>query len=122
PGTVSFANAVNLSTSAAFSTAGSYTLRLTANDSALSTTSDVVVVVSAPSPSNLAPTVNAGADQTITFPAAANLQGTASDDGLPNGSSLTVTWSKISGPGTVVFVNATSLNAAATFLSVGTYT
>src|SRR6185436_14290343 len=99
-----------------------YTLRLTASDSALSTTSDVVVVVSAPPPPNLAPTVNAGAGQTITHPAGANLQGTASDDGLPNGSSLTVSWSKVSGPGTVVFVNANSITSSATFLSAGTYT
>ena len=34
-------------------------------------------------------------------PSGATLAGTASDDGLPAGSSLTTTWSKFSGPGTV---------------------
>jgi PKD repeat protein len=111
-----------LNTTASFSVSGTYTLRLAASDSALSTTADVVVVVSAPPPPNLAPTVNAGPGQTITFPTGASLHGTASDDGQPNGSSLTVSWSKVSGPGTVVFVNANSVTASATFLSAGTYT
>jgi len=122
PGAVTFANAASLNTTASFSVSGAYTLRLAASDSVLSTTADVVVVVSAPPPANLAPVVNAGPGQTITFPAGASLHGTASDDGLPNGSSLTVSWSKVSGPGTVVFVNANSLTASATFLSTGTYT
>ena len=33
---------------------------------------------------NQPPTVNAGPDQTVTFPNSANLNGTVSDDGLPN--------------------------------------
>ena len=36
-------------------------------------------------------------------------RGTASDDGLPAGSTLTTTWSKFSGPGTVTFGNANQL-------------
>ena len=47
--------------------------------------------------------------------------GTASDDNLPLGSTLSVSWSKVSGPGSVVFVNANSLNATATFLAAGSY-
>ncbi len=122
PGTVTFSNASSLSSTATFSVAGSYTLRLTVSDSALSTTDDVVIVVSPTAATNKAPVVNAGPDQTITFPAGATLAGTASDDGLPTGSTLTVSWSKVSGPGNVVFVNANSLNSNATFLSAGTYT
>src|SRR5262249_45568804 len=73
-------------------------------------------------PVNQAPVVSAGSNQTITFPAAANLAGTASDDGLPNPpGSLTTTWSKLSGPGTVNFANASALNTTATFSSTGTY-
>ena len=58
---------------------------------------------------NQPPTVDAGADKTITLPAAASLTGIARDDGLP-GPSLTTTWSKISGRedsagGTVTFGN-----------------
>ena len=52
-------------------------------------------------PVNQPPSVNAGTDQTITLPAAANLDGTVTDDGLPG--PFTTTWSKFSGPGTVTF-------------------
>jgi hypothetical protein len=121
PGTVTFGNASSTNTTASFSTTGSYTLRLTASDSLLSASDDIVIVVSPPQ-TNHAPSVNAGGDVSIVFPAGTALAGNASDDGLPNGSSLTVSWSKVSGPGTVVFVNANSLNASATFTAAGTYT
>jgi hypothetical protein len=85
PGTVTFANASALSTTATFSIAGTYVLRLTASDTALSSTSDVTIVVNPPV--NTAPVVSAGAGQTITLPAGVNLSGTATDDGLPNGNS-----------------------------------
>src|SRR6185295_8345053 len=107
-GTVTFANASALNTTATFSTAGNYTLRLTASDGALSSTSDLAILVNSAS-TNTAPLVNAGSNQTITLPAAANLSGTASDDGLPNNTLLT-TWSKIGGAGTVTFANASALN------------
>ena len=91
------------------------------SDSLLSSSDDVVFTVNAAPPVNLAPVVNAGPDQTITFPAASLLSGTATDDGLPSGT-LTMTWTKVSGPGTVVFVNANSVNASATFSVPGNYT
>ena len=47
PGTVTFSNAIALSTTASFSAAGVYTLRLSASDSALTTSDDVVVTVNA---------------------------------------------------------------------------
>ena len=49
-------------------------------------------------PTNIAPVVDAGPDQTITLPATAALDGTVSDDGLPAGT-LTTTWTQVSGPG-----------------------
>jgi Bacterial Ig domain/PA14 domain len=49
PGTVIFGNAAAIDTSATFSLAGTYVLRLTANDSALSASDDVQVIVSATS-------------------------------------------------------------------------
>jgi hypothetical protein len=53
---------------------------------------------------NQAPVVNAGLDQTITLPASANLDGTVSDDGLPNPpGTVTTTWSQLSGPSLVTF-------------------
>jgi hypothetical protein len=121
PGTVTFANASALSTTATFSIAGVYTLRLTASDSALSSIDDIVITVNPPA--NKAPIVNAGPDQTITLPAAANLTGTATDDGLPNPpAKVTTTWTKVSGPGTVTFANASALSTTATFSVAGTYT
>ena len=47
PGTVTFANGSALSTTASFSSAGVYTLRLSASDSVLTSTDDVVVTVNA---------------------------------------------------------------------------
>src|SRR6266850_1966719 len=72
-------------------------------------------------PSNRPPTVNAGPDQTITLPASANLNGTASDDGQPAGSTLTTTWSKVSGPGSVTFGNVNARSTTASFSTAGTY-
>lgn len=69
---------------------------------------------------NVMPTVNAGPDRTILTGATATLSGTVVDDGQPSGT-LTATWSKVLGPGTVSFGNA---NAAATTANVsvnGTY-
>ena len=60
-------------------------------------------------PSNQAPAVNAGVDQSVAFPAAATLNATVSDDGLPlPPGMLGLTWSKFSGPGNVSFGNANS--------------
>ena len=118
PGTVTFGNASTPITTASFSTAGTYTLRLTANDSEFQVSDDAVVVVN---PANQAPVVNAGADQTITLPGNANLSGTASDDGLPAGSSLAVSWAMIAGPGTVTFGSPNSLTTTATFSASGVY-
>ena len=121
PGTVTFASVNARATTARFSAAGSYVLRLTASDTALSSTDDITITVNAASPTNLPPTVNAGPNQTITLPASANLDATASDDGLPAGSTLTRTWSKISGPGTVSFGNVNAQKTTANFSSAGTY-
>ena len=81
PGTVTFGNANALSTTAGFSTSGTYVLRLTASDGALSSSDDMTVNVQA---ANQAPSSMPGLDQTITLPNSATLTGTATDDGLPN--------------------------------------
>lgn len=71
---------------------------------------------------NQPPQVSAGADQTITLPASANLSGTATDDGKPAPpAALTFTWSKQSGPGNVTFGNANALATTASFSGAGTY-
>ncbi len=118
PGTVTFANVNAATTSAVFSEAGTYVLRLTGNDSELTTSDEVTITVEA---ANLAPIVNAGADQTVTLPASASLSGSVTDDGKPAGAVVTSRWSKVSGPGTVTFADATSANTTATFSLEGTY-
>ena len=118
PGTVTFGNANAVDTNASFSAAGTYVLRLTANDGALSPSDDVTITVN-PAPVNQPPVVNAGNDQTITLPAGAALDGTVTDDGLLN--PVTTTWSIFSGPGTVTFGNANAIDTSASFSTAGTY-
>jgi hypothetical protein len=74
-----------------------------------------------PALGNQAPAVSAGADQSVTLPANATLSGTASDDGLPNGSSLGVAWTKVSGPGTVTFSSPGNAGTSAGFSAAGNY-
>lgn len=69
---------------------------------------------------NMPPCVNAGSDQTLTSSTVANLQGGATDDGDPSGK-LTTTWSKVSGPGPVIFGNAAALATTASFSVSGEY-
>jgi len=69
---------------------------------------------------NMPPCANAGADQT-TASTSVNLSGSAVDDGDPASGSLTKTWSKVSGPGTVTFGNANSLTTTASFSLPGAY-
>jgi hypothetical protein len=120
PGTVTFADPSKASTTASFSAEGVYELQLTGSDSALSTADRVTVTVNNASGANAAPVVNAGPDQTIIASGAATLNGSATDDGLPSSpGNLTVTWSKVSGPGTVTFANASSAQTTATFSTTG---
>ena len=119
-GAVTFANANSASTTATFGAAGTYVLRATASDSVLTAFDTVTVIVEPEPPENQAPVVNAGTDQTITLPDTASLAGSATDDGLPAGSSVTLLWSVESG-GTVVFASPTSASTTATFAEAGTY-
>ena len=111
PGTVTFANPAAQDTTATFSAPGTYTLRLTADDSALSAFDEVVITV------QQTPQVGAGPDRTVTLPAAATLDGTVTDDGP-----VQTTWSKVSGPGAVTFANPALVDTTATFSQPGSYT
>jgi hypothetical protein len=70
---------------------------------------------------NQAPVVNAGSPQSVVLPNTITLTGSVSDDGLPLNSTLTITWSMASGPGTVTFGNPHSPVTAAAFDKAGTY-
>lgn len=119
PGTVTFADSHAATTTATFAASGAYVLRLTASDTHLSASDEVTVTVD---PRNVAPTVNAGADQTIELPSAVSLGGSATDDGYPRGSTLTYSWSLVAGPAAVSFASANALATTASFSAPGAYT
>src|ERR1051325_466095 len=118
PGTVTFANASSASTTASFSEAGTYVLRLTASNTKFTTSDAATITVQPP---NQPPVVNAGPDAVVSLPATAKLNGSITDDGLPAGAMLTLQWSKVSGPGAVTFANASSASTTASFSGAGRY-
>jgi hypothetical protein len=120
PGTVTFGNASAVNTTATFSALGQYVLRLTANDGE-KTHYDELVVNYYAQPVNQPPVVNAGADVTSAQKTII-LSGSYTDDGFPvPPGAVTVQWSKVSGPGTVTFMNATSTLSMTSFSTSGVY-
>ena len=96
----------------------SFRYHLSDGESVVSTIVDTTNV----SAVNLAPTVNAGTDQTITSLAPANLNATVTYDGLPiPPGAVTMNWTVVSGPGTVMFGDSTQAATTAFFSQVGTY-
>ena len=113
PGSVTFTDPNVAVTNVSFSAEGTYTLRLTVADGQFSVTDDVVITVAHAS-NNQPPTANAGSDRRVYISASATtLNGTVTDDGF-DGNSLTTTWTRQSGPGSVTF---TTPNAAVTNVS-----
>lgn len=120
PAGVTFANAMQPSTTATFPGVGTYVLQLAATDSQLTSKSTVTIVVSPPQ--NQPPVVSAGPNQTLIEPTnVAHLTGSVSDDGLPKGSTVTSTWSELNGPGQVKFAALHVATTDATFPYPGTY-
>ena len=73
-------------------------------------------------PTNKAPTVDAGPNTSAVRPAAATLSGSVLDDGLPTPpGATTAKWTQISGPGTASFANPDVASTTATFTAAGTY-
>jgi hypothetical protein len=72
---------------------------------------------------NQPPTVDAGLDETIYLPInQVELDGTVTDDGLPNPpATVTTTWSVVSGPGTVNFDDDSLVDTVARFTEAGLY-
>jgi RHS repeat-associated protein len=118
PGDVVFSGPSSAITTATFGKPGVYVLRLTADDTVLSSSDEVVINAAF---QNQAPTVEAGADQNVVLNSIVSLNGQVTDDGLPAGVSMVTTWSKVSGPGTVTFANPNVDSTTATFGAVGTY-
>lgn len=71
---------------------------------------------------NQAPIVAAGANQTILWPALANLNGAVTDDGKPTPPATTVlSWSKVDGPGVVMFGSSNAVSTTVSFSAPGLY-
>ena len=69
---------------------------------------------------NQPPVVDAGPDQGVDLASSAHLDGSVSDDGLPDGR-LDLAWSKVDGPGDVAFTAAGSEDSDASFSESGSY-
>ena len=102
--------------------AGTYYYRVSAVNSAGESGLSNEVAVTISVSTNQGPRVNAGLDQAIVLPNSAILNGTVTDDGLPLGSTLAISWLKASGPGTVSFGNSSLAVTTATFSVSGIYT
>ena len=82
---------------------------------------EIINASAAPSaPTNVAPIVSAGADQSVTMPSAATLNGTVTDDGNPGGA-VSTTWSMVSGSGTATFGNSGAEDTTVSFSAAGAY-
>ncbi len=83
---------------------------------------DVATVTVDVTPLNQPPSVDAGPDQTITFPTdTLTLTGTVTDDGLPPGSVLTISWTQVDGPVAVDFGSPDQAQTTARFSVAGDY-
>jgi len=87
------------------------------------TTNDVAVLVVKSGPAtNTAPSVDAGPGSTIKLGELASLDGTVNDDGLPSPpSAVTTVWTRLSGPGDVIFGDAAAVDTTASFTAIGAY-
>ncbi|WP_462248495.1 PKD domain-containing protein [Ferruginibacter sp.] len=93
-----------------------YELRVTDNSGAIGRDTMQITVNPA---ANIAPTANAGADQTITLPVnTANLSGSGND---PDGTIASYLWTKVSGPAGGAIANAASASTSVSGLMQGIY-
>ncbi len=74
------------------------------------------------SPTNVAPTVDAGPDLMVRISSQIYMNATVADDGQPNPPGAPINqWSKLSGPGTVEFADDASEATLVTFSAAGNY-
>lgn len=118
PGSLQPVDWTSPTTGVRFSAAGVYILRLTADDSQLTSADDVIVYV------NLAPvvTLDTAVDGFVGTPLA--LAGEATDDGIhaPGRAAITYGWTMKEGPGSVTFESPSALKTSASFSAPGVYT
>ncbi|MBP6025490.1 PKD domain-containing protein [Ferruginibacter sp.] len=117
PATGTITNPTTAATSVTGLVAGIYRfeLKVTDNNGAIDTDT-MQVVVFAP---NIAPTANAGLDQSITLPTnSTNLLGSGND---PDGTIIAYAWTKISGPTAGTITNPATATTSITGLVAGIY-
>ncbi|HVW59881.1 MAG TPA: T9SS type A sorting domain-containing protein [Puia sp.] len=117
PNTAFFSNSKAAQSEITGLVAGTYVFKLTVTGSTGLTASAQVTVTVKPAPgATLA--VNAGADQTVTWPSRATLKGTAT---ATNSSVKSYEWAQLSGPATAYFMNSKAAESEITGLVAGTY-
>ena len=114
-------NAAQLATAVQLPATGTYSFRLTVDDTQFHVTATTSVTLQPVYPPNQPPMVDPGPDLIASLGVAKALQGSVTDDGLPAGKPLTASWSVVSGPGSVTFANPTSPATSATFGQLGAY-
>ena len=118
PGTATFADDADPTTTVTFSSPGVYTLRLEAFDGLLTSNDTIMVTVK----DNTAPTVNAGPDVSVEYPNSGMLNGSVDDDGLPAPSAISTLWTQVSGPAGAEIASESTLATSVAFPVEGTYT
>lgn len=119
PSTPALTGAQTTSASFTPTKAGTYRLRFTASDSALSASADVLVEVGAAP--NLAPVVSCPASVTGRSQQPVAMTCTVKDDGQPADAVLAAAWTVVSSPASVALGGAQSLGASFTPTVPGTY-
>ena len=120
PAQASLANPTQPNTTVSFPVNGVYVFQFTVSDGVLGSNATLQVTVNPPV--NQSPNVNAGADQTITLPANATLNGSATDDGLPAPpTALSTAWSQVAGPVPALVQAPSQAATTASFKQPGTY-
>jgi hypothetical protein len=99
--------------------AGTYSLTARATDNSGATANSAAISITVNPAANQLPTVNAGADKTITLPVnSVSFTATASD---ADGSIASYTWTQVSGPSTATLSGAASATLTASNLIQGAY-
>ncbi|RZM19201.1 MAG: hypothetical protein EOO88_38680, partial [Pedobacter sp.] len=118
PTTFTLGSANSASTTLSGLAQGTYVFKLTVTDNGGSTASDNITVVVNAAP-NQAPSANAGNDVSITLPVnSVSLTGSGADT---DGSIASYGWTRVSGPTTFNFANASSASTTVNNLVQGTY-
>ena len=117
PNTANFVNSNAAQTQAVDLVAGTYVFKLTVAGSTGLSSSDQITVAVKPAPQPTL-TVNAGTDQTITWPSRANVAGKAT---AANSTIASYKWTQTSGPAVAYFLNSDAAQTQAVGLVAGTY-